>query len=493
MNTKFLLFISLNLIFSCMCKLENEKVYDLILKTDRETEGTGRKGVIAFLTNSSETVDIFDESDIEKQNFDSKFIIKDDTLKPDVKCSLWKPKEKCIYILCNLQQELAPGEIHLKLEDHILHYKDKMIKIYSEKYFKIVFMPTSSPPFLYADKQKIDLNEEKDAYELKFKIKLFNEGDSLNLIDSTSNKYNFINIRNDCEIKENELICKINKTNFEGYLTSNEEKFEVRSFGESYGTYPHHLVFDIIIKYNINKENIGVKITKLLNGIVNHKTMASYETNVTNISPCATKMFELNFKLDNDTYTEKAKCFFKKYQDDKPLILLCQLNFAKSGNFTLSSTEQETRLEDINLKYNFIINPVENKEKIDYNTDSNIGGIISSIYPNILDFTKKDSYKVVFGGEYISNLKGLVIEPSLKELECTFNTYDIDCTIPKSYFKDQKNGYYYAYQTNHALGKSPCYDAEPIKVVLPDDSKSSAEKLNIYGYIFTLLMAITLI
>jgi hypothetical protein len=60
-------------------------------------------------------------------------------------------------------------------------------------------------------------------------------------------------------------------------------------------------------------------------------------------------------------------------------------------------------------------------------------------------------------------------------------------------FDFQKNGYYYAYQTNHALGKSPCYDAEPIKVVLPDDSKSSAEKLNIYGYIFTLLMAFTLI
>ena len=192
-------------------------------------------------------------------------------------------------------------------------------------------------------------------------------------------------------------------------------------------------------------------------------------------------------------YSPKAKCYFKKYQDDKPLFLLCTLEFEQSGNYTLSPTKEETKLENINLKYNFIIKPIENNEKINYSTDANIGGIISSIYPNILDFSKKDSYKVVFGGLIISNLKGLAIEPSLKELECAYNSYDIDCTIPKTYFKDQKNGYYYAYQTNHALGKSPCYEAEPIKVILPDDSKSFAEKLNIYGYIFALLIAFTLI
>ena len=93
----------------------------------------------------------------------------------------------------------------------------------------------------------------------------------------------------------------------------------------------------------------------------------------------------------------------------------------------------------------------------------------------------------------LPNYKKKFLVNSLKELECAYNSYDIDCTIPKTYFKDQKNGYYYAYQTNHALGKSPCYEAEPIKVILPDDSKSFAEKLNIYGYIFALLIAFTLI
>ena len=175
MNAKFLFFISLNLIFSCLCKLQNEEAYDLILTTRRITEDMGRSGVIAFRTDSSTTVDIFDESDIEKQIFDSKLILKDDPLSPDVKCSLWKPKRKRIYILCNLQQELNPGEKRIKLKDYILQYKDKKIKIFSEDYLGIVIMSTKSSPFLYADEQIIDFNDGKDVYELKFKIKLFNE------------------------------------------------------------------------------------------------------------------------------------------------------------------------------------------------------------------------------------------------------------------------------------------------------------------------------
>jgi len=68
---------------------------------------------------------------------------------------------------------------------------------------------------------------------------------------------------------------------------------------------------------------------------------------------------------------------YKKYKDDKSLILLCPLGFSKSGNFTLSPTKVETKLENINQKYFFIINPIENAEKINYSTNSNIGGIIS--------------------------------------------------------------------------------------------------------------------
>ena len=100
---------------------------------------------------------------------------------------------------------------------------------------------------------------------------------------------------------------------------------------------------------------------------------------------------------------------------------------------------------------------------------------------------------VVFGGYNIKNLRWLAIEPNLKELECKYNRFEIECIIPKSYFKDQKNGYYYVYQNNHKNGKSPCYETEPIKIIQTDDSKSFSKKLNMYGYIFALLIAFTFI
>jgi hypothetical protein len=74
MNKTLLLFISLNLIFICHCRLENAESFDLILNTIREIEGTGPTGVIAFGTNSTSKVDIFNVSDIEKQVFESKLL-----------------------------------------------------------------------------------------------------------------------------------------------------------------------------------------------------------------------------------------------------------------------------------------------------------------------------------------------------------------------------------------------------------------------------------
>ena len=92
--------ICLNLIFS---KLEEETIYDLILNRYKiELDEINKRGTISFVTNSSRTFEIFDESNIEKQIFDSQIFIKDSTVTAKVKCSLWKPKEESIYILCKL-------------------------------------------------------------------------------------------------------------------------------------------------------------------------------------------------------------------------------------------------------------------------------------------------------------------------------------------------------------------------------------------------------
>ena len=180
-----------------------------------------------------------------------------------------------------------------------------------------------------------------------------------------------------------------------------------------------------------------------------------------------------------------ADCAFKRNKDNKPLFLLCTMNYENNKNFTLSEIKEEMKLENINMKYNFIIKPVKNNEKINYSSRNDIGGHIYSIHPNILDFTKKESYSVVFGGK-ISYLRGLAIEPKLESLSCDYKEEYINCNIPKSYFQGQKTGYYNIYQNNHLGSKSPCYEAEPIKVVMV------AENIKKLGYMFLILISFIL-
>jgi hypothetical protein len=471
------------------CKLEDDTIYDLTLNTvSIKNDNIGPKGVIVFSTNASSIADIFDDSDVDKQIFDSKIILKESAISAKVKCSLWNPKQENVFVICILQEQLNIIVAYIKLEEYSLNYKEKKIKIFSEEYLDAQ-ISKSNFPFLYADKQELDFNDGKSVYELKFKIGLFNEGDSL-IITGKTHSINYINLIDDCNIKENKLICKLNKTSFEGNLFTNEDTFSVMSFGEGYGMINYDFVYDIVIKNNINKENINVQIKKLLNGVVNNQGIIAYETDVTKISEVGTKFFDLNFVKKDSTDAKTARCYFKKYQDNKPLGLLCLAEFGSSGDYSLSEIKQEIKLENINLKYNFIIKPVKNEEIINCNSKDRDGGLIYSIFPDILDYTKKDSYKVIFGGG-VSYLKGLAIEPNLKDLDCYYDKIYINCTVPKSYFEGQKNGYYYAYQKNHEGGKSPCYETAPIKVILTDDSKSSAEKVNIFRYIFAL--AITFI
>lgn len=167
------------------------------------------------------------------------------------------------------------------------------------------------------------------------------------------------------------------------------------SFGESYQMVDLDLILDIKMKNNVNKENINVQIKKLINGVVNGDLFA-YETNVTQISPLISKL-EFIFQISHEI--EEAQCAFKKYKDNKPLLLLClfRSRSISSGDYTLKEIEQEKKLEDINSKYNFIISPVKSEEIINYESGSypDGGAAIYSIIPSLLDFTKKESYKTV--------------------------------------------------------------------------------------------------
>ena len=178
------------------------------------------------------------------------------------------------------------------------------------------------------------------------------------------------------------------------------------------------------------------------------------------------------------------------------MILLCTIESSSgsvnSGNYTLDEIRQEIKLEDIILKYNFIISPVKSDEIINYNSSYfENNGIIYSIVPDTLDFTKKENYKIIFS--WISRYKeSFSFEPNLKDLDCDYGRYIARCYVSKSYFEGQKNGYYYVYHKNYLSKKTPNYEIYPLKVILTDNSKSSSEKVNTYGFIFALLIGFIL-
>ena len=478
--------IYLNLIFSSFCILEEETPYDLYLKiTGIKIRSVGNKGIIAFVTNSTSTFDLFNILDIADNNYEMQISFQNSEEKYNVSCNFWKPQDDNLIILCKLKQNLAQGEQYIALDEYILNHDNKSIKIFSEDFIRI-YAENKDYPFLYSDKQIIDFNDGKKEYEIKFKVGLYN---GENLVLSNYDSLKFINLGNDCNIKGKELICKISKDKFENYLIDKESTFAIMTFGEAFGMINFELIFDIIIKYNVNKKNIDVNIKKLINDILSNEDFAVYETDITQITEVSTKTFNLNFTNDDGSF-ESQECVFRKYEDNKPLLLLCTINWENDDNLTLSEIKQDIKIENINAKYNFVIKPVKNTELIKIGGRN--GGIIYSIYPDILDYTKNDNYKVIIGGG-IAHMNGLTLFPESDDLICENEEVYIVCNIPKNYFEGKKNGYYYVYHTNHLGTKSINYEAPPIKVILTNEEKNASPylKVNIFRNLLILLLILS--
>ena len=151
----------------------------------------------------------------------------------------------------------------------------------------------------------------------------------------------------------------------------------------------------IKVNYNIQKKNIFVSINKLIENVSEEYTFIAYETNVTDIGNIISDYFEsfkLEFENENGGKINNS-CTFRKYENT-PLLIICEIG--RTGTFWLKKTQNELKLEEeINMKYNFRIQPIQNNEKIFCNADIS-QSYIAFIYPEILDFTKSDSLIIDF-------------------------------------------------------------------------------------------------
>jgi len=224
------------------------------------------------------------------------------------------------------------------------------------------------------------------------------------------------------------------------------------------------LIPPIKVKTFFPKKNIYVGITKLVENIAEDETYIAYKTNVTDMSNVRTEVKSFRLEFENRDGEASFGCSFRKYENT-PLLIIC---LTKNGTFWLKEIKKEIILDEVNNKYNFRIQPVNNIKKII--SDRSIkNSFIICVYPEILDFTKEDVLTVDFIVGKKNLLTGITFNEEAEDLICeTFDYVIKRCKVPKSHFNGKKSGYYFTKHSNHLNGKSTSYEAPPIKIILPE-------------------------
>ena len=485
--------LSFLILFTCVFFKQEEENYYLIIDSDTTYEnniGIGNNFVLE--TNLSNPYIIFDEFDIENISFITKLRANEFEY-INISCFFWKPLLKNLYLICNPEDD--PNILEdksVKLDVYIMKYKGRKIKIFSSKNLKFNYVSTKYP-FLYGDNQTIDINDGSDIYELKFKVGTFCDDYNIFLYD-IHNFHKFYIYLDDCKIVQNEMTCKLSKQKIDsfGCVTGGEFETHLRilSFNKEYGLKIFYMadIITITNKYLVKKQDIFVEINKLLENLIESENYIAYETNVTNIRNIESSYFILNFTESDNDNIFRLECILKKNNDNSPLMVLCKPLFnSKDTKLNIFLNEfYNFNVSYVNYNYNFIISNPMYEEITIYNG----GDFIKGKYPEILNFISKDNLTfTIYGGSKYT--KGLTLDPNSEYLKCDKNENVVQCNIPKTHFKEQKNGYYYLYHKNITNGKSKFYENSPFKVTfyeLPKNLNNSSE----INY-FSLLVAVVII
>ena len=147
--------------------------------------------------------------------------INDSNVQYNINCSLWKPNDDYMRLICNLNDDLTNSTQMLILNRTSFDHNNYIIIIEQDQalqynqYNEVI-------PFLYSDKQIINMNNYTTFYELKFKYDVFKD-DLLYIYDSHNNYA----ILDNCKSTESEVSCNISKESIEEILISKNEQFKI--------------------------------------------------------------------------------------------------------------------------------------------------------------------------------------------------------------------------------------------------------------------------
>ena len=314
-------------------------------------------------------------------------------------------------------------------------------------------------PILHAEIQTIKMNDRILSYTLKFKIEVYNN--EILLLITDGNEI----VLDNCKEDNKELICSLEKNILLSIMETNSISFQLGYISNE--TYEKKL-FDadtIYVKYS-QKKDIRINIMKLLVNCTETYRSIAYETDVYEtpiISTSFTNKFNLEFENTNKE-TAIAQCRLAKYEIGL-LFVLCELKNAE-GEYHLKVIENEIILDEINVNYNFIIQPVKNKETFVISNGVKSTGY--KVYNRDLDFSKQDSFEILYYFQNSKEIKNIKLnDTAITELDCkdTGGNKIKNCIVKRNHFSGKKNGFYYASYENHCGKRAVLYEFEPAKVV----------------------------
>lgn len=358
-----------------------------------------------------------------------------------VGCGPWKKEDNIFYIFCELNEVFPKGKYFFQLDGNKFNYSGYEIKLNHYQNYEITKLDSGKLD-LYSPPQTINVNDNENIYELKFDILIYNQ--------ETIYLQNYISYYSlNCQRKGDELICPINKSILERNInTYNEMNNDLVKMGiyflNTKGEFiKFPLISNIYINYNIKKEEVYVKITKLLtNNIIinNENEYIVYETNVTNIPSVNSEHFSL--EIEHKKEITPLFCYLKK-EDNSPLLMLCHINFFYEDIYQIKEIESNIILNN-HIKYNFIILPLNNKENITA-LKNNVFykyPTIYQIFPNFLNFTKEDLIIIDIYLEEPNGINGITFNENAEDLKCINLKKIKRCQVPKEHFKGKNDGYY---------------------------------------------------
>ena len=464
-------------VFICLsfatCLIKNEEV--IVTLNGLSVEYTGKKGTLAISTSSEYT---FKEDISRKIYFESKIANEKSTY--NSKCGFWKASEDKFYVFCNIDTDIPAGKYTIDFTGiSQFDYQGKSIK-FSDSKFNFEKLDKDLID-LYSDKQEINIVEGQDSYELKFNVVSYNQEV---LFFSTRAKTVL-----ECKQENKELICPIKKDELEKGFEYKSYSLSIRYIGEKEGEAKLPLTGPIILTDNIaQKTDVYIRITKLLENVMETNSFITYETNVTNINKVMTSIEHFRLEFENDKgKTESPGCLFKK-NDGFPLFIVCFVIF--DGTSWLKEIKNETVVGEANIRYNFRIQPGKNEDKI---YSGGEGSPILWSYPEILNFTKADTLYIDLDEDVSSDYK-LTFNENKPDLSCAKRDNGLlRCTVSSNHFEGKQSGYYFIKHTNFKNTKSTNYESTPVKVIVsgvePKPGKGSIHKISL---VYSLLLILSL-